>query len=82
MITITITTWISFLSLLSLINAHARLKSPRPLGGPPESPAGNYYNEPLRADGSQFPCKGLHKRTDVSQTPTEVWPAGRLTRFE
>lgn len=80
--TIRITTWLLFLSLLSLTNAHARLKSPKPLAAAPESPAGNYYNEPLRADGSQFPCKGLHKRADVSKTPTEVWQAGRIARFE
>ncbi|CAF4176298.1 unnamed protein product, partial [Rotaria magnacalcarata] len=53
-----------------------------PLAAPVETPAGNHYNGPLRPDGSDFPCKGLHKRADVDKTPSVTWKAGQQTYFE
>lgn len=70
------------LSSTVYVHSHARIKHPRPLAAAPENPSGNYYNDPLRADGSQFPCKGLNTRADVIRTPSEVWKAGELARFE
>jgi hypothetical protein len=70
------------LSFVSLIVAHARIKHPKPLGAPVESPGGNHYNEPLRPDGSQFPCKGLHKKAGMNKTPSETWQPGEDARFE
>ena len=75
-------TFLSSLILISLVAGHARIKHPRPLSAAPDSPSGNYYNNPLRPDGSEFPCKGLHKRAGVDKTPTETWRAGEETRFE
>ena len=77
--------WISVFSLLcfvSVVIGHARIKHPRPLAAAVDSPAGNYYNGPLRSDGGDFPCKGLHKKAGVDKTPTETWQAGEQTRFE
>jgi len=74
---------LSFFSILVSAAGHARLKHPKPLAAPPETPAGNvYYNWPLKADGSDFPCKGLHKKAGVDKTPTETWVPGQMTRFE
>ncbi|CAM4831415.1 unnamed protein product [Rotaria magnacalcarata] len=73
---------LSLLSLISLVTAHARIRYPRPLAAPVETPAGNHYNGPLRPDGSDFPCKGLHKRADVDKTPSVTWKAGQQTYFE
>lgn len=67
---------------ISLVVGHARIKHPRPLAAPDDSPSGNYYNAPLRPDGSEFPCKGLHKKAGVNKNPTETWEAGKETRFE
>ena len=75
--------WLFLLSLVASVTGHARLKHPKPLAAPPETPAGNvYYNWPLKADGSDFPCKGLHKKAGVDKTPTETWEPGKMTRFE
>ena len=77
--------WVIALPLLCFIfgvMGHARIKHPRPLAAPDDSPAGNYYNAPLRPDGSEFPCKGLHKKAGVNKNPTETWRAGEMTRFE
>lgn len=78
--------WLIIFSLVSIVvsvTGHARLKHPKPLAAPPETPAGNvYYNWPLKADGSDFPCKGLHKKAGVDKTPTETWEPGKMTRFE
>ena len=76
------TTAILLLTFISVVTGHLRIKLPKPLAAAPENPSGNYYNAPLRADGSEFPCKGLHKRPDVDRTPTETWQAGQQARFE
>lgn len=68
--------------LVAVIAGHARIKYPRPLGASPDNPDGNYYNGPLSPDGSQFPCKGLHKKGGVDKTPTAVWEAGKQAYFE
>ena len=73
---------ILLLTFTSVVTGHLRIRLPRPLAAAPENPGGNYYNAPLSADGSQFPCKGLHKRSDVDKTPTETWQAGQQARFE
>lgn len=70
------------LALLPLVAAHARIKSPIPLGAPPEDISGNDYNSPLHPDGSQFPCKNLHTNPSIDQTPTQSWHAGSLGSFE
>lgn len=72
------------LNLISPISAHARIRRPIPLAAVPENPSGNEYNKPLRIQGNEspFPCKNLHKKAGVNKTPTEVWQAGRMTRFE
>ncbi len=70
----------AFAPLLSLVSGHARLAKPTPLGAPPSGLAGNYYNAPLKADGSDFPCKGLHKKADLS--PVDTWQAGSKGSFE
>jgi hypothetical protein len=75
-------TVLPLLYLISVAMGHARIKHPRPLAAPVDSPGGNYYNAPLRPDGSEFPCKGLHKKADVNKNPTETWKAGEQTRFE
>lgn len=77
-----LTTIVVFISFLAAVTAHARIRYPKPLGAPVETPAGNYYNGPLRADGSEFPCKGLHKRSDIDKTPTVTWKAGQEAYFE
>ena len=82
MLTMKCTVVFVLLSIISSVAAHARLKHPRPLAAPAESPSGNGYNGPLRPDGSNFPCKGLHKKAGVSRTPSEVWQAGQDERFE
>jgi len=69
------------LLLLPLVAAHARIKYPVPLAAPPETLAGNAYNAPLAADGSQFPCKGLHKSA-LSTSATTRWRAGERAYFE
>ena len=72
---------LSWLVLQSaLVAGHARIRYPTPFDAPPETPAGNAYNVPLKADGSDFPCKGLHKSATAVQ-PTE-WTAGSETYFE
>ncbi len=76
------TTVVALFSFISLVVGHVRIKYPRPLAAPVDSPAGNYYNNPLRPDGSDFPCKGLHKQAGVAKTPTATWQAGQQTRFE
>ncbi|KAI5804540.1 extracellular protein, partial [Geopyxis carbonaria] len=63
-------------------NAHARIKYPPPLGAPVDGPAGNAYNAPLAADGSQFPCKGLHTAATTDKKPTATWAAGSGAHFE
>ncbi|CAF0832879.1 unnamed protein product [Adineta steineri] len=70
------------LYFISVAMGHARMKYPRPLAAPADSPAGNYYNAPLRPDGSEFPCKNLHKKADVNKNPTETWQPGQQARFE
>ena len=72
------------LSVISLSSGHARIRRPIPLAAVPENPSGNEYNKPLRIfdNVSPFPCKNLHKKAGVNQKPTEVWPAGRMARFE
>lgn len=73
---------LSWLVLQSaLVAGHARIRYPPPFDAPPETPAGNAYNAPLKADGSEFPCKGLHKSAATTATPTE-WTAGSSTYFE
>ncbi|CAF3707775.1 unnamed protein product [Rotaria sp. Silwood1] len=67
----------SLISIISAVIADARIKHPRPLAAP-----GNYYNSPLRPDGSDFPCKRLHKSAGVDKTPVETWQAGQQARFE
>ncbi|CAF1182306.1 unnamed protein product [Rotaria magnacalcarata] len=62
--------------------AHARIKYPRPLAAPTDGAGGNFYNEPLKPDGRDFPCKGLHKKAGVSKTPTTTWTAGQEAYFE
>ncbi|RPB15494.1 hypothetical protein P167DRAFT_465855, partial [Morchella conica CCBAS932] len=66
----------------SLVSGHARIKSPKPLDAPVEDPTGNAYNAPLNPDGSDFPCKQLHKKAGVDMTPTESWAAGSSASFE
>lgn len=82
MLTVSFPVLLSLLSCIALTAAHARIKLPKPLAAAPEDPSGNHYNWPLSPDGSQFPCKGLHKRTGVSKIPSEVWRAGQIARFE
>lgn len=65
-----------------MVNGHARIRYPKPLGAAVESPGGNYYNNPLRPDGSDFPCKGLHKKAGVDKTPTATWQPGQEAYFE
>lgn len=76
------TTTLLLLLLPALISAHARIRLPKPLGAPPETPAGNAYNAPLDPHGSEFPCKNLHRDPSVDRTPTAVWQAGQLGMFE
>jgi hypothetical protein len=76
------TTVLSLLCCISAVFGHARIQHPRPLAAAVENPGGNHYNSPLRADGSDFPCKGLHKKAGVDLTPTETWQAGQQARFE
>lgn len=66
----------------SLVAGHARISKPKPLDAPPENPSGNAYNAPLAPDGSEFPCKNLHKKAGVDKTPTESWRAGSVGLFE
>jgi hypothetical protein len=80
--TVHFTTALALLSLISMVVGHVRIKHPRPLAAAVDSPAGNYYNSPLRPDGSDFPCKGLHKKAGVDKASTETWQAGQQTRFE
>lgn len=75
-------TFLSLVSCISLVAGHARIRYPKPLGAPVESPAGNYYNAPLKADGSEFPCKGLHKNPGIDKTPVVTWKAGQEAHFE
>ncbi|KAI5853536.1 hypothetical protein BZA05DRAFT_320918, partial [Tricharina praecox] len=65
-----------------LVSAHARIKYPPPIGAPAEAPEANAYNAPLAADGSQFPCKGLHKSALLSTSATTKWTAGESAYFE
>ncbi len=73
---------IGLFCFISLVVGHSRIRRPIPLAAAVENPSGNYYNSPLRPDGSDFPCKGLHKRAGVDMTPTETWQPGQQTRFE
>lgn len=82
MYTVPLTYILPLFYLISVAVGHARIKYPRPLAAAPENPSGNYYNNPLRADGSDFPCKGLHKKADVDKRPTATWQAGEETYFE
>ena len=68
--------------VVSQVSGHARIRYPIPLAAAPENPSGNYYNWPLKPDGSEFPCKGLHKKADVNQSPTATWEAGQKAYFE
>jgi hypothetical protein len=82
MYTVRVATVILLFSFISLVVGHVRIKYPRPLAAAVDTPAGNYYNNPLRPDASDFPCKGLHKRADVDKKPTATWQAGQNTHFE
>jgi DNA-directed RNA polymerase len=82
MYTIDFKTVLALFCLISFVVGHVRIRRPIPLAAAVENPGGNYYNNPLRSDGSDFPCKGLHKRADVSKTPTETLQAGQQARFE
>lgn len=82
MYTVCLASVLSLLYCIALVGGHARIKYPKPLAAAPENPGGNYYNNPLRADGSEFPCKGLHKRADIDKSPTATWEAGQQTYFE
>lgn len=65
-----------FSLFIALVAAHARLQYPPPIDGPAGTdPSGNYYNSPLAADGSDFPCKNKHKSI-TSTTPVTTWAAG------
>lgn len=77
-----VTTVFSLLTLVVVVTAHARIKYPRPFAAPTDGAGGNYYNEPLKADGRDFPCKGLHKNAGVNKNPTATWKAGEETYFE
>jgi hypothetical protein len=72
----------SLVLILPCVSAHARIKYPTPLNAPPEDPSGNAYNAPLTADGSQFPCKGLHKSVDLKTAAKTTWQAGGQAYFE
>ena len=68
---------------LPLAAGHARLRYPVPLGNPGTSPNDNTYNAPLASDGSDFPCKNLHRTFSTARTPPDShWTAGRSTYFE
>ncbi|KAF8541445.1 hypothetical protein BDD12DRAFT_501966 [Trichophaea hybrida] len=67
---------------LPLVSAHARIKYPTPIDAPSQDPSGNAYNAPLKADGSQFPCKGLHKSVNLSTVSKTNWQAGSNAYFE
>jgi hypothetical protein len=64
--------------------AHGRIKYPRPINAPPDTPDGNAYNAPLKADGSEFPCKNLHKTISLYDPALKKtkWQAGQPTYFE
>ncbi|CCX34395.1 hypothetical protein FPQ18DRAFT_275336 [Pyronema domesticum] len=63
------------------VSAHGRLKYPTPLNAVSDDVASNIpYNSPLKPDGSDFPCKGLHKTADL--TKGTEWKAGQDTYFE
>ena len=69
------------LSSLTLVSGHARLRQPVPLGfGSTPQLSGNAYNNPLKYDGSDFPCKGLIGVADM--TPQAKWTAGAKGMFE
>ncbi|KAF8414628.1 hypothetical protein BGX38DRAFT_1247425 [Terfezia claveryi] len=54
---------------------------PKPLGyGTTPQLDGNAYNDPLKYDGSDFPCKGLIGVADM--TPQAQWTAGSMGMFE
>lgn len=77
-----LTTLFALISFFAMVTGHARIKYPRPLAAPTDGAGGNYYNEPLKADGRDFPCKGLHKKAGVSKAPTATWKAGEEAHFE
>jgi hypothetical protein len=62
----------------ALVAAHARIKFPIPLSDA-SNPIDYRYNAPLAADGSEFPCKGLHKKLNG---PITTFRAGRKAHFE
>ncbi|RPB23905.1 hypothetical protein L211DRAFT_229428 [Terfezia boudieri ATCC MYA-4762] len=71
----------TLLSVLTLVSGHARLRKPKPLGyGTTPQLDGNAYNDPLKPDGSDFPCKGLIGVADM--TPQAQWTAGGMGMFE
>lgn len=71
----------AILSTLTLVSGHGRLRTPKPLGyGTTPQLDGNAYNAPLKHDGSDFPCKGLIGKVDM--TPQATWKAGGKGMFE
>lgn len=71
----------ALLSSLTLVSGHARIRQPTPLGyDTTPQLTGNAYNAPLAYDGSDFPCKGLIGKVDM--TPTAKWQAGGKGMFE
>ena len=75
------TTTLLLLLTSTLVSAHARLKSPQPLGwGTTPALTGIGYNAPLLVDGTDFPCKNTISTTDM--TPTAIWTSGSTALFE
>jgi hypothetical protein len=62
----------------ALVAAHARIKYPPPLSNG-ANPVDYRYNAPLKNDGSDFPCKNLHK---TSNGPITIFKAGGKGKFE
>jgi hypothetical protein len=73
---------LSLLYFVSVAMGHARIKYLRPLAVPDDRPAGNYCNNPLRRNESEFLCKGPRKKSGVNKNSTATWQAGQQSHFE
>ena len=67
----------------AIVSAHARIKYPKPLGAPPETESANIpNNSPIKGDGSDFPCKGMHRGINLATEKKTVFKAGNQEYFE
>lgn len=70
---------LTFSLLWTTLWAHLVMQDPKPLGidheGGPE-----FYNSPLKSDGSDYPCKGFHLTAGMG-LPEKQWNAGSFQNF-